>query len=614
MCGVAAIFSFHSAAPPVDRTELVRIRDYMRARGPDSKGEWYSDDGRLGMGHRRLSIIDLSERGVQPMLNVPGNLVLSFNGEIYNYRALRTFLEGQGRVFRTTTDTEVILQLYESKGEAMFDDLRGMFSLVLWDQLEGKMLLARDPYGIKPLYYANDGWTVRVASQVKALLAGGRVSRQSDPAGQVGYFLFGSVPEPYTTYQEIRSVPAGSIIQVDAQGPSAPRIWSSIATIFDSARDAKCPTDSNKSNETVRDAIRDSVKHHLVSDVPVGAFLSSGIDSTALVALVNEIGMPEIKTITLAFSEFSGRRDDESLRAKRTARAYGTKHTTCRVSEADFREDLPKILDAMDQPSIDGINTWMVSKKASELGLKVCLSGLGGDELFGGYPSFRQIPKWVRAMSIPSRVPLLGGLVRAGFQLAGAQSFCFNPKMADFVTYAGTYAGAYLLKRGLFLPWELPDLIGKELAVEGLRRLGVQDYIKSTIQPDPGSDFARVACLESSLYLRNQLLRDADWAGMAHSVEVRVPFVDSMLLKRVAPIAHSSFMGGGKVLLASAPAKAINETIVRSQKTGFSIPMEPWISNLRDTLDAWRSVPSLEKDGCHWARRFAYAIHEQAAA
>ncbi len=217
-------------------------------------------------------------------------------------------------------------------------------------------------------------------------------------------------------------------------------------------------------------------------------------------------------------------------------------------------------------------------------------------------------------MSIPSRVPLLGRLFRAGFQFARAETFCFNPKMADFVTYAGTYPGAYLLKRGLFLPWELPDLLGKELAVEGLRKLNVQDYIKSTIQPDPGSDFARIACLESSLYLRNQLLRDADWAGMAHSVEVRVPFVDSMLLSRVAPLAHSSFMGGGKALLASAPAKAINETLIQTQKTGFSIPMEPWISNLRDTLDAWRSVPLLEKDGCHWARRFAYAIHEQAAA
>jgi len=585
----------------------------MHLRGPDARGAWYSDDGRLGMGHRRLSIIDLSENGAQPMTNARGNLVLSFNGEIYNYKSLRFLLEREGWIFRTMTDTEVLLHLYEMKGEAMLKELRGMFAFVLWDQTREKLLLARDSYGIKPLYYANDGWTVRIASQVKALLAGGKVSRQIDPAGHAGYFLFGSVPEPYTTYQEIKEVPAGSIICIDGLGPSPPKVWSSISAIIGAARHAERPADLHEANETVREAIRDTVEHHLVSDVPVGAFLSSGIDSTALVGLANEVDTQGIETMTLAFSEFSGGRDDESLRAEHIARIYGTKHTTCHISEAEFREDLPNILDSMDQPSIDGINTWMVSKKASELGLKVCLSGLGGDELFGGYPSFRQIPKWVRAMSIPSRIPFLGRSCRIGFQLMGAQSFGFNPKAAEFVNYAGTYPGAYLLKRGLFLPWELPGLLGKELAFEGLRRLKVHDYIESAIQPDPGSGFARVACLESSLYLRNQLLRDADWAGMAHSLEVRVPLVDTVLLNRVAPLAYTRFMDAGKALLASTPAKATGASVTGFRKTGFSIPMEPWISNLRDTLDAWRGVPSLAKSGCHWARRFAYAIHEHGA-
>ena len=611
MCGIAAIFSFHSAAPPIDRAELVRIRDHMRLRGPDAEGEWYSDDGRLGIGHRRLSIIDPSEHGRQPMLNARQNLVLSFNGEIYNYKALRKTLEKEGRVFRTMTDTEVILHLYEMKGEAMLNDLRGMFALALWDHDQGKLLLARDPYGIKPLYYANDGWTVRIASQVKALLAGGNVSRQIDPAGHVGYFLFGSVPEPYTSYQEIREVPAGSTVCIDALGPSAPRIWKNISAQFAAAKDARHPRDFDEASEIVREAMRDTIEHHLVSDVPVGAFLSSGVDSTALVGLASESRMQQLETITLAFPEFSGRRDDESPGAEYTARMYGTKHTTCHVPEAEFREDLPGILDAMDQPSIDGINTWMVSKKASELGLKVCLSGIGGDELFGGYPSFRQIPKWVRAMSIPSRTPFLGKLVRMGFRLTRAESVGLNPKAAEFVTYAGTFPGSYLLKRGLFLPSELPGLLGKEIAVEGLRRLKVQNHIKNAMHPDPGTDFGRVACLESSLYLRNQLLRDADWAGMAHSLEVRVPLVDSTLLSHIAPIAYTRFMGLGKTLLASSPTKVVDAVAAGTHKTGFSTPIEPWLSNLRDTLDAWRSVPSLAKNGCHWARRFAYAVHEQ---
>jgi len=613
MCGVAAIFSFHSAAPPVDRAELRTIRDHMRLRGPDSKGEWYSDDGRLGIGHRRLSIIDLSDDGLQPMLNACGSLVLSFNGEIYNYKSLRSSLEREGRVFRTKTDTEVILHLYESKGEAMLDDLRGMFALALWDKSKGKLLLARDPYGVKPLYYANDGWTVRVASQVKALLAGGRVSRQGDPAGHVGFFLFGSVPEPYTTYQEIREVPAGSMVSVDALGPSSPRIWKKLSSVIAAGRDAEPPVSPDEARSMVREAIRDTVENHLVSDVPVGAFLSSGIDSTALVGLAKESGLRDLETITLAFAEFSGRSDDEAPRAEITAREYGTRHTTSRVAEAEFQDDLPKILDAMDQPSIDGINTWMVSKKASELGLKVCLSGIGGDELFGGYPSFRQIPRWVRAMAVPSRIPLLGRAVRGGFGLTRAESFGFDPKAAEFVRYAGTFPSAYLLKRGLFLPWELPALLGSDVAVEGLRRLEVQDYIRDTICPEPGSGFARVACMESSLYLRNQLLRDADWAGMAHSLEIRVPLVDIKLLNRLAPIAHTPFARLGKALLASSPSRFIDAGTDGVLKTGFRVPMDSWISNLQDNLDGWRRVPSLARSGVHWARRFAYAVHDQAA-
>ena len=222
MCGVAAIYAYHHAAAPVEREELRRMRDHMAPRGPDGRGEWYAGDGRLGLGHRRLAIIDLSERGAQPMTTSDGGLAISFNGEIYNYQALRRTLEAAGCAFRSDSDTEVLLQLYAWQGEAMFQALRGMFAFALWDAGRRRLLLARDPYGIKPLYYANDGRTVRVASQVKALLAGGRISRQPEPAGVAGFWLFGSVPEPYTLYQSIQAVPAGSFVRVDAGGPSRP--------------------------------------------------------------------------------------------------------------------------------------------------------------------------------------------------------------------------------------------------------------------------------------------------------------------------------------------------------------------------------------------------------
>ncbi|MGR9074182.1 MAG: asparagine synthase (glutamine-hydrolyzing), partial [Gammaproteobacteria bacterium] len=421
MCGVAGIFSYSNASPLVDREELRTIRDHMRARGPDGKGEWYSDDNRVGLGHRRLSIIDLSERGAQPMASQDGKLVVSFNGEIYNYRQLRNDLEAKGRVFRSDSDTEVLLHLYDEKGEAMLQELRGMFAFALWDARKNALLLARDPYGIKPLYYADDGGTLRIASQVKAILAGGKVSRQTEPAGLAGFYLFGSVPEPWTLYREISAVPAGGYLWAGKTGLSKPVNYFSITGVWAEAEGAAVEAGPQ---EQVREALLDSVRHHLVADVPVGAFLSSGIDSGTLVGLMDEVKNRElissghkgrrgaeidsIQTITLAFEEFRGRHDDESPLAAKIAERYGARHVTRYVTEREFRKDLPKILEAMDQPTIDGINTWFVAKAAKEQGLKVAVSGVGGDELFGGYPSFRDIPKWVSRLKIPAAVPGLG--------------------------------------------------------------------------------------------------------------------------------------------------------------------------------------------------------------
>ena len=482
MCGIAGIYAYHYAANAVDRAELRRIRDHMAARGPDGLGEWYSQDERVGFGHRRLTIIDLSERGAQPMMSADGKLVVTFNGEIYNYRQLRAALEARGCVFRTQTDTEVLLHLYAEKGEAMVNDLRGMFAFGLWDAERNALLLARDPYGIKPLYYADDGWTLRFASQVKALLAGGKVSRNQEPAGWVGFCLFGSVPEPFTTYQEIRALPAGSTLWVDRVGTRETKQYFSIADAYCSAEAARSPASDEDLQLGAREALLDSVRHHLVADVPVGAFLSSGIDSGALVGLMRDAGQQEIQTVTLAFEEFRGRSEDEAPIAAEIAAQYGTRHTTRVVTEQEFRDDLPKILDAMDQPTIDGLNTWFVSKAAHELGLKVAISGLGGDELFGGYPSFRDVPLCVRALAIPGRIPGLGNVARRLLTGLGRFSRVVNPKAAGLLKYGGTYAGAYLLRRGLFMPWELEAVIGAETARLGLRRLNPLRYIESRVE------------------------------------------------------------------------------------------------------------------------------------
>src|SRR5262247_958670 len=312
MCGIAGIYAYHYAANPVDRAELQRIRDHMAARGPDGLGEWHSQDERVGLGHRRLTIIDLSERGAQPMASADGRLVVTFNGEIYNYRQLRASLEARGYTFRTQTDTEVLLHLYPEKGEAMVHDLRGMFAFGLWDEEKSGLLLARDPYGIKPLYYADDGWTLRFASQVKALLAGGKVSRDPEPAGWVGFCLFGSVPEPFTTYREIRALPAGSTLWVDRIGIREAKQYFSIADAYCRAEAARSSRNDEGLRRGIREALLDSVRHHLVADVPVGAFLSSGIDSGALVGLMRDAGQQDLQTVTLAFEEFRGKHEDEA--------------------------------------------------------------------------------------------------------------------------------------------------------------------------------------------------------------------------------------------------------------------------------------------------------------
>jgi asparagine synthase (glutamine-hydrolysing) len=608
MGGIAGICAYHYAANPIDRAELRRIRDHMVTRGPDGCSEWYSPHERVGLAHRRLSIIDLSERGVQPMASVDGKLVVTFNGEIFNYRELRSSLEVKGHEFRSQSDTEVLLHLYAEKGEAMVNELRGMFAFGLWDAEKNGLFLARDPYGIKPLYYADDGWTLRFASQVKALLVGGKICRRQEPAGWVGFCLFGSVPEPFTTYQEIRALPAGSTLWVDRIGTREANQYFSIADTYCRA-EVTHPFGNNEDLQLrTREALLDSLRHHLVADVPVGAFLSGGIDSGALVGLMHDAGQQDIQTVTLALNEFCAKSEDEAQLAAGIAAQYGTRHTTRVVTEEEFREDLPKILEAMDQPTVGGLNTWFISKAARELGIKVAISGLGGDELFGDFPSFRDVFLCVRA--VRGRIPGLGDLARSLLSGLG-QSFRFvNPKGAGLLKYGATYSGAYLLRRGLFMPWELDAVLGADTARSGLRRLKPIWHNETLLKPRPTTSFGKVAVLETSLYMRNQLLRDTDWASMAHSLEVRLPLVDAKLLSQLAPI-MTRCRPQSKRLLANSPRVPLPAKVIEHRKTGFAAAIGSWLQ--RDKrMQQWRRVPSLVAAQCDWARRWAFEIAERA--
>ncbi|MCU1227232.1 MAG: asnB, partial [Acidobacteria bacterium] len=324
------------------------------------------------------------------------------------------------------------------------------------------------------------------------------------------------------------------------------------------------------------EAVLESVRYHMVADVPVGAFLSAGIDSTAVVALARETGATELQTMTLRFAEYRGRDNDEAPLAELVARQYGVRHTIRDLTLADFRAELPRIFAAMDQPTVDGLNSYFISKAAAELGLKVAMSGTGGDELFGGYTSFRDIPRWMPVTSLLARVPGLGdGVHRLNAALA-KRSRHVSPKMGEIVRYGRSYAGAYLVKRGRFLAAELPSVLGDDIAREGLARLDMLGVIERAVTPDPGNAYARVAALESSLYLRNQLLRDMDWASMAHSLEVRVPLVDAHLLRKLAP-ALVTRRERGKQLLANAPRPALPPEVRQRRKTGFTLPIREWL-------------------------------------
>ena len=369
----------------------------QQTRGPDGAGIWVANNKTVGLGHRRLAIIDLSPTGAQPMKTEDGHLTITYNGEIYNYKSLRTKLESQGYQFRSNSDTEVLLHLYREYGQTMVEHLRGMYAFALWDDEKSGLFLARDPFGIKPLYYADDGQTIRAASQVKALLVAGCSDTTPEPAGHVGFFLWGYVPEPFTLYKGIRALPAGTTLWVTQGGTHPePRTFCDVAQEIARPHDTNFRMTKDETTKALGEALQDSVRHHMVSDVPVGVFLSAGLDSTSIAALAVGCSRKTLRTFTLGFEEYRGTQNDETLLATMVARKLCTRHETGWVQGKDFAQDMEKIFSAMDQPSIDGVNTYFVSKAAAQNGLKVVLSGLGGDELLGGYPSFQHIPKMMK--------------------------------------------------------------------------------------------------------------------------------------------------------------------------------------------------------------------------
>lgn len=620
MCGIAGIVVKPNCTIPDLHARLEAMQLAMVHRGPDDSGLFLGVDNRVGLANQRLAIRDLSPAGHMPMSNPAQTVWISYNGEIYNADELRADLEALGYNFLSTSDTEVILHGYEAWGREIVGRLRGMFAFAIYDMRssvpetgEGAcVLLARDHMGVKPLYYAETDEAFIFASELKALLASDLVSRNISATGLVGYLLTGSVPNPYTIYERIRALQPAHTIQICLPLVSVPppaKYWSLPS---DTHHDV---TNLDDAKVRVRELLAESVRIRLVSDVPLGAFLSGGSDSSAVVALLRQATLGTIRTCSMVFEEAAY---SEALYARAVAHAMGTEHYERVITAQDVINEFDNILSAMDQPSIDGVNTYFVSKTAREAGLTVALSGLGGDELFGGYPNtFGDVPRVMRALKVTQCIPAGTWLAHQVIQaLPQRQRWS---RIADALDRPASMASAYLARRGLFSPSEVQQLVEPEFLAMVDPTFDIVAHITDQASGDrvsPADDFAWISRAELRTYTHHQLLRDTDVMSMIHSLEVRVPLLDVRLVEAVLQLPSwikTSENGRPKPLLSQCVEDLLPKTVTQRQgKQGFTFPFDVWLRNqLREKVkDALAEVGASKMFQQHSIRQL-YEAYEQ---
>ena len=575
MCGIFGVIAGGGSLAPDLLEKATRT---LAHRGPDDAGTVIIDGGsaepfQIGFAHTRLSIIDLSPLGHQPMQDpATGNWII-FNGEIYNFRELRRNLAASGAEFRSQSDTEVVLAAYRVWGEECLLRLRGMFALALWDAQRKRLLLARDPMGIKPLYYYQSREKFLFASEVRSLLQTELVPRKLDATGALSYLAFGSVYEPWTIVEGVRAVPPGQVVTWEQGSLSAREYWSLLPGARGRVEEDE-PGRNGDGTGGLPEILREAVSSHLVSDVPVGVFLSGGIDSSSLVAIMHRNGV-RANTFSLVFREAEF---NEAPYSQAVARRFDTEHLEIPVSQGDTLALLPEALRAMDQPTMDGINTYLVSAKARAAGVKVALTGLGADEMFAGYSNFRRVPRMERMATRLSRVPALARRPLAASVAMVAGKSDRNRKLADLAAAEQSFVHPYFLVRELFAGAEQRALFPSDeyeaakLSLESVLRASIAK--SSTLDP-----VNRVSYLESHWYMRNTLLRDSDFMSMAHGLELRVPFLDRPLVEACLRIPGKRKLRGNlpKSLLLESLGVELPAEIAKRPKRGFTFPFERWL-------------------------------------
>ena len=603
MCGIAGLIA---RIDEKNRGALRRMSDALSHRGPDGEGFWETTtrngDWGVMLAHRRLSILDLSNAASQPMVDpVTGNVVV-LNGEIYNYVEIRNRLGAAGHTFQSSGDTAVMLRALSVDGYRAIKTLRGMFAFAMWNAKDRSLFIARDPLGIKPLYVVrnpdpNGTWSLAFASEVRAILASGLLEAPKlNPLAAASVVWNGFMVAPQTAVQQIESIMPGEFRVFDARGieKERERYWVS------SRRQHFEPIQEDELGQVLQDCVR----VHLASDVPLGVFLSGGIDSSAVANLAQKSVDNRVNTFTLNFdeSEFS-----EGVIARRVAEAIGTRHRELILTEAHFIAQLDAALDSLDQPTFDGLNSYYMSHAVREAGFKVALVGSGGDELFGGYTSFRDLSRFTRLYKFAKWIPAnlriaMGRLVATAMQPSRRK---FPPqtrwaKLPDMLARGDDPLALYQLAYALFVPSSQRQLLGGQLhtaLVDGLPAV-MAESLRSNMDCRASEILPVIGRLERSLFLGERLLRDTDAASMSASIEIRLPLVDHILIENVERLPNPIRFNpvGKKAVLRRIGLRDLNPELFDRPKVGFVLPYDRWLrSGLGKLIDGTLRDPQAIK-------------------
>jgi asparagine synthase (glutamine-hydrolysing) len=587
MCRIAGMLSGR-LAPIEMRQKVAAMCTAMQHGGPDDEGIFYDDVNKVVLGHRRLAVIDLSSNGHQPMADVATKVWITFNGEIYNYPELKTELLHRGAKFKSDTDTEVIVAAYLQWGTEAFAKLRGMFAFALYDVRHALVYLVRDTVGIKPLYYHTDGFGLNFASEVKAFKHAA-ITTGTDPDWMIRFLAFGHVPEPYTTLKNVFSLQKGYFLCWNNRNNSYEIKPYGIKNdhYLINSRASAC--------ENIRTGLNSAIKRQLLSDAPIGVFLSGGVDSSLITLLANEEKQDALKTISIFFDE---KDYDERMFQQIVLNQISGENFSHLVTLKEFQHLFPKIIGDMDMPTTDGINTWFISKYAHESGLKAVLSGLGADELFGGYPSFSRIRYLKMLRYAPSSLFKNAGSVTAD-----------RYKKISFLSNNHLFAD-YLFLRGLFSATDISKILDTDTSQ-------VNDVLfhGSPFRLSGKYDKEQAGWFEENIYMQNQLLRDTDVMSMSHGLEVRVPFLDEdfqKIAKAISPSIRFSAHPAKKILIDSF-AGVLPESVWNRRKMGFSFPLQQWMQDIGPISDenlyqnkyAKKVINQFKAGKTHWSKAFA---------